>query len=147
MRWGIKQIGWLLGFLWVATWLLSVVMAKADTATSSNSAIESVISQQIEAFRADDFATAFTFASPNIRNMFGTPDNFGVMVRRGYPMVWRPGQLEFLELRDEQGLLWQKVMVRDQEGVFFVLDYQMIETPDGWRINGVYLVQAPQLGA
>jgi hypothetical protein len=114
---------------------------------SSNPNIENTISQQIEAFRADDFATAFTFASPNIRSMFGTSDNFGLKVRRGYPMVWRPGQLQFLELRTENGLLWQKVMVQDQQGVFFVLDYQMIETAEGWRINGVYLVQAPQLGA
>ncbi|NNE88926.1 MAG: DUF4864 domain-containing protein [Silicimonas sp.] len=112
-----------------------------------NMEIEGTIASQIEAFRADDFAQAFTFASPNIRRMFGTSENFGMMVRQGYPMVWRPGQLQFLELRDEQGLLWQKVMVQDQEGVFFVLDYQMVETPDGWRINGVYLVQAPQLGA
>lgn len=112
-----------------------------------NPAIEGTISSQIEAFRADDFAQAFTFASPNIRRMFGSSDNFGRMVRQGYPMVWRPGQLKFLELRNEQGLLWQKVMVQDKDGIFFVLDYQMIETPDGWRINGVYLVQAPQLGA
>lgn len=114
---------------------------------AANPAIEGTITSQIEAFRVDDFAQAFTFASPNIRQMFGNPDNFGMMVRQGYPMVWRPGQLNFLELREEQGLLWQKVMVRDQDGVFFVLDYQMIETPDGWRINGVYLVQAPELGA
>lgn len=114
---------------------------------SANPAIEGTIASQIEAFRADDFAQAFTFASPNIRRMFGSSENFGRMVRQGYPMVWRPGQLKFLELRDEQGLLWQKVMVQDKDGIFFVLDYQMIETPDGWRINGVYLVQAPQLGA
>jgi hypothetical protein len=120
--------------------------ALADDLTP-NPAIEGTIASQIEAFRADDFAQAFTFASPNIRQMFGTSDNFGRMVRQGYPMVWRPGQLKFLELRNEQGLLWQKVMVQDQDGIFFVLDYQMIETPDGWRINGVYLVQAPQLGA
>ena len=144
---GVRRFGLLLVALWVAAWFLSLAMARAEEAGPSNSAIESVIGAQIEAFRKDDFATAFTFASPNIRSMFGTADNFGLMVRRGYPMVWRPGPLQFLELRDEQGLLWQKVMVRDQQGVFFVLDYQIIETPDGWRINGVYLVQAPQLGA
>ena len=92
MRWNLNKTGWLLGFLWLATWFLSLAMAKAESQSSSSPAIESVISKQIEAFRADDFATAFTFASPNIRSMFGTPDNFGVMVRRGYPMVWRPGQ-------------------------------------------------------
>lgn len=133
-------------FAAIAATVIWASVANAEE-LSANPNIEETINRQIEAFRADDFAEAFTFASPNIRQMFGTPDNFGVMVRRGYPMVWRPGQLDFLELRNEQGLIWQKVMVRDQEGVFFVLDYQMIETPEGWRINGVYLVQAPQLGA
>lgn len=134
------------------TTMAALVMSLwAQTASAQelepNPAIEGTISSQIEAFRADDFAQAFTFASPNIQGMFGTPDNFGLMVRQGYPMVWRPGQLNFLELRNDQGLLWQKVMVQDQDGVFFILDYQMIETPEGWRINGVYLVQAPTLGA
>ena len=141
MRFQVKTMLAIIGAVfWAAT-------ANAADDLPLNPNIQSTISGQIEAFRADDFDQAFSFASPNIRGMFGTPDNFGLMVRRGYPMVWRPGDLKFLELRDEQGLLWQKVMVQDQDGTFFVLDYQMIETSDGWRINGVYLVQAPQVGA
>ena len=115
----------------------------AQEALTPEAGIEGTIGAQIEAFQVDDFATAFTYASPNIQGMFGNSENFGRMVRNGYPMVWRPGDVQFLELRDEGGRLWQKVMIRDQQGRQHALDYQMIETSDGWRINGVYLLPAP----
>lgn len=125
--------------------LIWPTLSDADGALPPEPGIEATIGAQIEAFLADDFATAFTFASPNIQGMFGNSDNFGRMVRQGYPMVWRPGDVQFLELRDEGGLLWQKVMIRDQAGGLHVLDYQMIRTGEGWRINGVYLLPAPDL--
>ena len=53
-------------------------------------------------FLQDDFATAFTFASPNIQGIFGTHQNFGQMVRSGYPMVWRPADVQYIELREFQ---------------------------------------------
>lgn len=108
--------------------------------------IEGTISSQVDAFLVDDFGTAFGFASDSIRQYFGTPERFGQMVRQGYPMVWRPEDLRFLELRDIDGQLWQKIMVRDQAGGLHVLDYQMIETSEGWRINGVQILRAPDVG-
>jgi len=109
--------------------------------------IEGVIQNQIDAFLRDDFDTAFTYASPNIKQLFGTPDRFGMMVRQGYPMVWRPADVRYLELETIDGRLWQKVMITDAAGVVHVLGYQMIETAEGWQINGVQVLQAPQVGA
>jgi hypothetical protein len=109
-----------------------------------NPAIQSTITSQIEAFRADDFSRAFTFASPTIKRLFGTPENFGAMVRNGYPMVHRPSSVRMLELREVAGALWQRVLVTDGTGATHVLDYQMIETAEGWQINAVQLV--PQSG-
>lgn len=109
--------------------------------------IEATIQDQIDAFVADDVATAFSFASPNIKMLFGSSERFGQMVRDGYPMVWRPDELRFLELRDIDGALWQKVMIRDQAGRFHVLDYQMIPGGAGWQINGVQILRAPGVGA
>lgn len=109
--------------------------------------IEATITAQIDAFLEDDFAEAFTYASPNIQGMFGTSERFGQMVRNGYPMVWRPGDVQYLELRDVRGNLWQKVMIRDRQGGTHVLDYQMIETVEGWKINGVQLLDAPDVSA
>ena len=109
--------------------------------------IEWTIQGQINAFLVDDFDRAFTFASPNIKSLFGNSDRFGSMVRNGYPMVWRPGELRFLELRDIDGNLWQKVLIRDSAGTVHILDYQMVETSEGWRINGVQVLRAPDVGA
>lgn len=120
------------------TILLSVGLA--TSAHAQNAEIEANIAAQIQAFKADDFATAFTFASPNIQRLFGDPDNFGAMVRNGYPMVWRPADVRFLELREVAGNLWQKVMVTDANGRVHLLDYQMIQQDGGWKINGVQLL-------
>ena len=114
--------------------------AKADP-------VQDTILNQLEAFKADDFATAFTFASPSIKSIFMSPENFGRMVKNGYPMVHRPGSVRMLEQREISGSLWQKVMITDQSGRTHVLDYQMIQTPDGWQINGVQLLPEPGVGA
>ena len=41
---------------------------------ADESGIQSVISSQIQAFQADDFETAFTYASPTIKRLFGSLD-------------------------------------------------------------------------
>ena len=67
--------------------LLGLLALPALSQSEASSGIEATINRQIEAFQADDFATAFTFASPTIQGMFGTSDRFGAVVRQGYPMV------------------------------------------------------------
>jgi hypothetical protein len=138
--------------LMVAMLIMLAVMGRpgaAQEATAeAQAAIASVISGQIDAFRADDFTAAFEFASPTIRNAFRTAENFGAMVRGGYPMVWRPDEVRFLEARMINGALWQKVMIRDQAGAVHLLDYQMVQSPGGgWLINAVQVLQAPDLAA
>lgn len=125
--------------------LLWTVMALGAAAQSSD--IEATIGAQVEAFRADDLATAFSYASPTIQGLFQTPENFGAMVRRGYPMVWRPAEIRYLGLRQEDGLFWQRVFVSDAQGGVHILDYQMIELETGWKINAVYLVRPPGVAA
>ena len=124
--------------------LLVLPALSAPAQEARNPAIETIIQQQFDAFRADDVGTAFSFASPNIKGIFGTPENFGMMVRNGYPMVWRPAEVQFLELREVAGNLWQRVMVTDQAGRTPLLDYQMVQTGQGWQINAVQLL--PQAG-
>ncbi|TMV10124.1 DUF4864 domain-containing protein [Ruegeria sediminis] len=111
-------------------------------AQAQEAEIEANILAQMDAFRADDFGAAFDYASPAIRQIFRTPENFGAMVRNGYPMVWRPGDVRFLDLRDVAGTLWQKVMIVDRDGRVHILDYQMIRGENGWKINGVQVLGA-----
>lgn len=125
--------------------ILSLILGLGLTlsAQAQNDEIQSNIQAQIDAFKSDDFATAFTFASPSIQRLFGTPENFGAMVRNGYPMVWRPADVRFLELREVAGQLWQKVMITDAAGNLHVLDYQMVDLENGWKINGVQILDSP----
>lgn len=125
---------------------LALVLAPALPAPAQEGPIRDTIQNQIEAFRADDFARAFTFASPTIKRLFGTPENFGAMVMNGYPMVHRPAEVQMGELREIAGNLWQRVRIVDQAGRAWALDYMMIETPEGWQINAVQILPAPDVG-
>lgn len=110
-------------------------------------AIESTIQSQIDAFLRDDFAAAFAFASPTIQNIFRTPENFGTMVRNGYPMVWRPGSVRYGDLREIDGALWQEVIVTDDAGRLHALAYRMEQIDGAWRIAGVQILPGPDLSA
>ena len=125
----------------------ALCLALALPAAAQEAPIESTIQSQIDAFLADDLVGAFSFASPNIKTIFGTSDNFGQMVRRAYPMVYRPREVRMGDLRDVAGAMWQRVYVTDAEGRGHALDYQMIETPEGWKINAVQLLQGSDIGA
>lgn len=124
-----------------------VAACLAGPATAQEEPIQDTIQSQLDALSKDDFATAFTFASPVIKGMFGTAENFGMMVTQGYPMVRRPAAVKMLELRTVAGNLWQRVMITDGDGRTHLLDYMMVETPEGWQINAVQLLQAPDIGA
>ena len=126
---------------------LGVSAATAQEVLRPEPGIEATIDAQIDAFLRDDFAGAFGYASPNIQGIFGSSDRFGQMVRRGYPMVWRPAEVDYEDLREIAGNLWQRVRITDQAGKVHFLDYQMIETGEGWRINGVQLLRAPGVSA
>lgn len=111
------------------------------------SRVEGVIQNQIDAFQADDFATAFTYASPGIRRMFGSADNFGMMVRQGYPMVWRPSDVRFGAREEVGGRVLQTVIVTDQAGTVHALQYEMMPAGESWQINGVRFIEPPEVGA
>ena len=115
-------------------------------AQAQDDPIAKVITDQIAAFQADDFDAAFTYASPNIKRLFGSPERFGQMVREGYPMVHRPAEVTMLESRAMGSRVEQRVMIRDVAGRLHLLSYQLIDTDDGWQINGVQLLRAPEVG-
>lgn len=125
--------------------LATFALAMPLPAVAQEKPIQKTIQSQIDAIALGDFPRAFTFASPNIKGMFGTAQQFEMMVRSGYPMVVAPREVRMLELRTVAGNLWQRVMMIDQKGATHLLDYMMVETPDGWQINAVQLL--PSQGA
>ncbi len=109
--------------------------------------IENTISQQMDAFLDRDVDTAFEFASPMIKGLFRNAQNFGAMVQQGYPMVWTPSNVEFGDLRADAEAHYQRVIVTDDAGRLHVLEYKMIETGNGWRIDGVRMLEADTFAA
>jgi hypothetical protein len=134
----------------VLAFFLVLVLApqvRAEPSADAKAAIVSIISRQIDAFRRDDGAEAFGYASPNIQAKFGTPAGFMRMVIEGYFPVYRPKSVKFLDLAWHDGLLIQHVLIEGPDGAFYLALYPMAQMPDGtWRVDGCYLLHAPSQG-
>ncbi len=126
---------------------LCLLLTLSPPAFAQDQPIRETITDQLAAFDAGDTPRAFSYASPTIRSLFGTPENFARMVRQGYPMVWQHGDVKMLDLRSVAGNLWQRVMITDAAGRSHLLDYKMIETPEGWQIDAVQLLPEAGTGA
>lgn len=112
------------------------------------SAIQSVITGQLDAFQHDDAVGAFAQASPMIQEMFGTPGNFLSMVQRGYPPVYRARQSVFAGLDQNDGRIIQRVELVGPDGRDYLALYTMEQQPDGsWKINGCQLTESEKVGA
>ncbi len=122
------------------------VMAKAE---DPGIAYQRVITQQLEAFRSDDGALAYSFAAPNVRQIFPTPETFMAMVKRGYLPVYRAQAYRFGEARsDAQGRPGQRVFLTGPDGKTYEAQYTLELQPDGtWQITGCTLLEIPGLDA
>jgi hypothetical protein len=105
--------------------------------------VNATIQRQMDAFLADDLEAAFAIASPNIQQIFGTPENFGRMVAQGYPMVRSPLDVQYLEQRQHSDTVMQLVQVTGNDRTTHWFAYEMVVVNGQWRINGVYPVAAP----
>lgn len=108
-----------------------------------------IITRQLEAFRRDDGALAYSFAAPSIRQAFPTPDAFMAMVKRGYMPVYRAQSYRFGEtVTDAQGRPGQRVTLTGPNGKTYEALYSLELQPDGtWLINGCTLLEVPGLDA
>ena len=106
-------------------------------AAADAKAVQVIIEAQLGAFAADDAKRAFSYASPSIREMFGTPDRFMAMVRASYPVIYRPTSVIFLRPLWVEGQLVEGVQLIDDSGVLWLATYRLERQPDkSWRISG-----------
>jgi DNA-binding transcriptional LysR family regulator len=121
---------------------LSPLLAGAQAVPSSDAAaVRRVIEAQIDAFRRDDAARAFSYATPGIRLTFGSAENFMEMVRTQYAVVYRPRTVAFdAPIFVADGEIVQPVRLTDAEGRSWIAIYPMERGSDGvWRTNGCQL--------
>jgi hypothetical protein len=120
--------------------LAAPVCAQDDVA-----AAQRIIRSQVEALGRDDAATAYSFASPAIQEIFPQADIFMAMVRGSYRPVYRHRSFEFGEARISDGKIVQRVHIVDSEGVPWEALYTLELEPDGSvKISGCVLLKAGQ---
>ncbi|SHG60055.1 DUF4864 domain-containing protein [Cognatishimia maritima] len=117
-----------------------VLVVLGSVAYAQGDDIQATIDAQISAFSEDDFAKAFSYASPSIQRIFGDEDRFEAMVRRGYPMVVEPKEVRYFQTRQDEIGYRQQVLFLDQSGASHLLEYQLVQIDGEWRINGVWMV-------
>lgn len=117
--------------------------ALAEPSTADKAAFQAIISAQMSAFKADDAAGAFGFASPELQAKFGSPATFMEMVKSGYTPVYRPQSVEFRDIVEHGAVPEQRVFVVGPDGKGYIAHYMFERQPDGsWRISGCYLERA-----
>ncbi len=126
--------------------VMSLLLPSAARAIDDGdrTALRSLVERQIDAFRHDDGATAFSFASPGLREMFGDPDRFMSMVRDGYRPVYRPRSYVFGPEKDAATGPELSLRIQDEAGADWEAVYSFEKDPEGaWHISGCRLVKAP----
>ena len=104
---------------------------------------ESIIGGQISAFRAGDHETAYGFAAPSIKQIFGSTDRFIGMVKKGYGPIYGARNWSFGRGEARGDALIQEVLLIGPQGKDWVALYTLRKQSDGsWRIAGVQMKPA-----
>ena len=115
-------------------WFCPPAWAQADRNDPKTAAVTVV--KQLEAFRKNDFDTAFTFASVMIHAQFDRP-SFETMVRRGYPEIAHSTFASVVKTElESDGVAYVTVKIRGSNGQNIEALYEMV-WEDDWKINGV----------
>ena len=102
--------------------------------------VRSTISSQIEAFKENNIEKAYTFAAPNIQAQFSNPEVFGLMVKNGYPIIWRPKSFKFTKFQGLGNKSIQRVLFQSYDGRLETYDYILEKYDDLWKIAGVLTI-------
>ena len=118
--------------------LACLLPVRAEQLTALNQKnIRTVVEGQMAAFAKDDASKAFSYAAPNVRQAVGSAAGFMTMVRRDYPMVYRPASSAFLQAESVSGEVLQRVQLTDASGHSWLAIYSLEQQKDkSWRITG-----------
>lgn len=104
--------------------------------------VRAVVEGQLAAFVKDDATKAFSFAAPNVREAVGNAPDFLAMVRRDYPVVYRPASVAFLKVEGKDADAIQRVQMMDASGNSWLAVYSLQRQKDkSWRITGCVVVE------
>lgn len=95
-----------------------------------------VVNQQLAAFRADDFTSAYRQASIGVQHKF-TLSQFEAMVRRNYAEMADAQRVEFGSVRAEGSTALVQVFFFAGDGSARAFIYSLSAEDGGWKVGGV----------
>ena len=119
-------------------------MAGTNARAEAEEELRNVVNLQLEAFRKNDFQTAYGFAHSGIKEQF-TPAQFEQMVRGGFPEMLQPGAVKFAEIRDDGVNAGLRVTLIDGKGKRSDFQYLLEKDEGKWRIVGVVPIEVPDV--
>ena len=104
-------------------------------------AIQSVVTQQLAAFRAGDFKAAYVFADRGLKDVY-TLEMFEKMVRAGYPEIAQNASGRCGLTFDNGDEAVVNVRVFDKAGEALDFQYTLRRAGETWRITAVVLLKS-----
>jgi hypothetical protein len=98
-------------------------------------AVIAAINAQLAAFRTQDLAQAYEYASAGLRAQTSLR-RFGAIVRENYPEIWKNTRAEYGLVRDD-GRHATILVVVYAEKTAATFDYVLLRERGGWRIGSV----------
>lgn len=133
---------------WLGLLVLSAAVLAGPARADDASDIKTVISSQLDAFKAGDKEAAYSYAAPSIKAMFPSPDVFMSMVQSGYPQVYNSSNAIFGAPKPEGNGFRQEVYLTDKDGQSWVASYTLERQEDGsMKITGVFIRKGDDLAA
>jgi hypothetical protein len=130
--------------------LIPMLVAPAALAGDAEiKAAQAVIDSQLKAFLANDGATAYSFAAPNVKQVFPTVDTFMNMVTNGYAPVRKPRSYSFGKVEQTGPTsIVQQVLIVGPDGKDYEAVYTLEQQPDGtFKITGCSLRASTSVSA
>lgn len=126
----------------IASLLLVAAVHAAPLTPTDEKNIRATVQGQLSALARDDAARAFSFAADNVREAVGTAPAFLAMVRRSYPVLYRPASVAFLKPESSGAQVIQRVQMLDDSGDAWLAVYSLKRQKNQpWRITGCTVVE------
>jgi len=107
-----------------------------------------IIQRQLDAFEHNDADSAFSLASPGLKETYSNPHNFMNSVRSGETPFFKRRMVEYHDFVAAGDDAAQSVVLVDDDSNVWTVVYKLARQPDGsWLIDGVVLVKSDALDA
>jgi hypothetical protein len=104
-----------------------------------------VVEQQLAAFRAADYSSAYRQAASGVQQKFTVPQ-YEAMMRREYADVSGAQHIEFGLVKVNGSAALVQVFFCDAGGAARSFCYSLIAEGNSWKINGMRPVRSPSRG-